>query len=72
MTRHYEPEEVTTVEGFEVVRETEKAWILYFEELNEEIVLPKSQILAGDPEASSELEIPRWLADQKGLIEDDG
>lgn len=67
--RAYEAEEVVTLTGWELVRETDKAWLLYFEEVNEEIFIPKSMLLAGDPEADSDLEIPRWLAEKKGLTE---
>jgi len=69
MPRHYEPEEVSVIGDFVVVRETDQAWLLYFEEANEEVFIPKSQIMAGDPEIDSEIEIPLWLAEKKGLVD---
>ena len=68
-SRNYQPEEVVTVTAFETLRETDKAWLIYFEEANEEVWVPKSQILAGDPEYDEELELPRWLAETKGIVE---
>ena len=69
MTRTYEPEEIVAVEDFEVVRETDAAWILYFEEANEEVCVPKSQVIQGDPESDTEISVPRWLAEKHGIIE---
>lgn len=51
-----------------LVHETEKAVLWHVEGEDEAIWLPKSQILARDP---LNITISSWLADKRGLLEDD-
>ena len=58
-------EEIIEIEYTEILNETEKAVLLLIEDDWEEWV-PKSQILSHDEEGCI-MEIPRWLAEAKGL-----
>lgn len=48
----------------EFVRETPQAWVLVID--NEEFTLPKSQVTY--EEGDDEIEIPDWLAEDRGLL----
>lgn len=61
--------------AFEVIvkRVTDKAILVDCDELEEYVWIPKSEILDPEPEDLSvgdqeEIEIPKWLAIEKGLI----
>ena len=64
MSRNSEPVDFSDVE---FVRETDRAYLLNIED--EEVWLPKSQVEEYDKESGC-LVIPRWLAIEKGLIDD--
>jgi hypothetical protein len=57
--------EHVTLDG-EVRRRTDKAILFYIEAADEEVWLPLSQVELSDDETS--VLVPRWLADEKGLI----
>lgn len=58
-----------------ILRETDKAWQISFYSLAKRMVtsewVPKSQVTmhpgSGDDDFSHTIELPRWLAEEKGL-----
>ena len=63
----FEREEPQVISFHEVRYETEDAYLIEFNEDEEDVWIPKSEVVELDVD-NCELTIPYWLAYEKGLI----